>query len=68
MINVQDVRACYKVTVLSRVVLRISPDSQASQARNSPGLNPDELLNQDVKSNAVGLRRALNQYEIVTNV
>ena len=34
----------------------------------SPELNPDELLNQDVKSNAVGRRRALNQQEMVTNV
>jgi len=34
----------------------------------SPELNPDELLNQDVKSNAVGRRRALNQDELVTDV
>ncbi len=34
----------------------------------SPQLNPDEMLNQDVKSNAVGRRRAHNQEELVTNV
>ena len=34
----------------------------------SPELNPDEMLNQDVKSNAVGRRRARNQKELVTNV
>lgn len=34
----------------------------------SPELNPDELLNQDVKSNAVGRRRPRNQHELVTNV
>jgi len=34
----------------------------------SPELNPDELLNQDVKSNAVGRRRALTQHEMVTNI
>jgi transposase len=34
----------------------------------SPELNPDELLNQDVKSNAVGRRRAPNQHEMITNV
>ena len=34
----------------------------------SPQLNPDEMLNQDVKSNAVGRRRAHNQNELVTNV
>jgi transposase len=33
----------------------------------SPELNPDELLNQDVKSNAVGRRRARNQQELVAN-
>ena len=33
----------------------------------SPELNPDELLNQDVKSNAVGRRRAKNQQQLVTN-
>jgi len=34
----------------------------------SPELNPDELLNQDVKSNAVGRRRAPNQEELIKNV
>lgn len=33
----------------------------------SPELNPDELLNQDVKSNAVGRRRARNQPELVAS-
>lgn len=34
----------------------------------SPELNPDEVLNQDVKSNAVGRKRAHNQQELITNV
>lgn len=34
----------------------------------SPELNPDELLNQDVKSNAVGRRRPYDQAELVSNV
>jgi transposase len=34
----------------------------------SPELNPDELLNQDVKSNAVGRRRANDQSELLANV
>lgn len=34
----------------------------------SPELNPDELLNQDVKTNAVGRRRAIDQTEMMTNV
>ena len=34
----------------------------------SPEHNPDELLNQDVKSNAVGRRRAASQSELVANV
>jgi transposase len=33
----------------------------------SPELNPDEMLNQDVKSNAVGRRRARNQQELLAN-
>ena len=33
----------------------------------SPDLNPDEFLNQDVKSNAVGRRRARNQQELTAN-
>ena len=33
----------------------------------SPELNPDEMLNQDVKSNAVGRRRAKNQPELIAN-
>jgi hypothetical protein len=31
----------------------------------SPELNPDELLNQDVKSNAVGKKRTHNQKELL---
>jgi transposase len=34
----------------------------------SPELNPDEYLNQDVKSNAVGRRRARDAAELVHNV
>jgi len=34
----------------------------------SPKLNPDEMLNQDVKSNAVGRRRPADQREMVANV
>lgn len=34
----------------------------------SPQLNPDELLNQDVKSNALGRRRPANQTELITDV
>jgi transposase len=34
----------------------------------SPELNPDEMLNNDVKSNAVGRRRAKSQPELVENV
>jgi transposase len=34
----------------------------------SPELNPDEFLNQDVKSNAVGRRRPYTQAELITNV
>jgi transposase len=33
-----------------------------------PDLNPDELLNQDVKSNAVGRQRPRNQSEMIRNV
>ena len=33
----------------------------------SPELNPDEMLNQDVKSNAVGRRCAKNQGELIVN-
>jgi transposase len=33
----------------------------------SPELNPDELLNHDVKSNAVGRRRARNRQDLVAN-
>jgi len=48
-------------------------ESHASQIRlfflpgYSPELNPDEMLNQDVKRNAVGRRRAKNQPELITN-
>ncbi len=34
----------------------------------SPELNPDELLNQDVKTNAVGRRRAIDQADLMSNV
>jgi len=34
----------------------------------SPELNPDELLNQDVKTNAVGRRRATDQADLIANV
>ena len=34
----------------------------------SPELNPDEYLNNDVKSNAVGRRRASDPYELAANV
>lgn len=34
----------------------------------SPQLNPDELLNQDVKANAVGRRRAKDQTQLMGNV
>lgn len=34
----------------------------------SPELNPDELVNQDVKSNALGRRRPHNKEEMVTDV
>jgi transposase len=34
----------------------------------SPELNPDEYLNQDVKSNAVGKERPTNQREMISNV
>ena len=34
----------------------------------SPELNPDELLNQDVKTNAVGRQRAIDQADLLANV
>ena len=34
----------------------------------SPELNPDEYLNQDVKTNAVGRTRPLNRQEIIGNI
>lgn len=34
----------------------------------SPDLNPDEMVNQDVKSNALGTRRPHNQAEMIKNV
>lgn len=34
----------------------------------SPALNPDELLNQDVKSNALGRRRPVDQTELLGDV
>jgi transposase len=34
----------------------------------SPELNPDELLNQDVKTNAVGRRRPSDELEMISNV
>jgi hypothetical protein len=35
---------------------------------DSPHLNPDELLNQDVKSNAVGRKRAHSLSEMLSHV
>ena len=37
-------------------------------AEYSPELNPDEYLNQDVKTNAVGRRRKRNLEEMESNV
>jgi len=34
----------------------------------SPELNPDELLNHDVKANAVGRQRAKNKTEMIANI
>ena len=34
----------------------------------SPELNPEELLNQDIKSNAVGRKRTQNKKELEHNV
>jgi len=34
----------------------------------SPELNPDELLNQDVKANALGRKRAKDQKELIKNI
>jgi hypothetical protein len=34
----------------------------------SPELNPDELLNQDVKSNALGRRRPVDQWDLIGHV
>lgn len=34
----------------------------------SPELNPDEMLNNDVKSNAVGRKRAANKAQLLSNV
>ena len=34
----------------------------------SPELNPDELLNQDVKTNALGRVRPVNVQEMMSNV
>jgi hypothetical protein len=34
----------------------------------SPELNPDELLNQDVKTNALGRVRPVNVQEMMDNV
>ncbi|MGE0480346.1 MAG: transposase [Vicinamibacterales bacterium] len=34
----------------------------------SPELNPDQYLNQDVKSNSVGRRRARNADELIADV
>ena len=34
----------------------------------SPELNPDELLNQDVKSNALGRRRPANRTEMIAGL
>jgi transposase len=34
----------------------------------SPDLNPDELLNHDLKANAIGRKRARDEAELVANV
>ena len=34
---------------------------------DSPDLNPDEILNHDLKANAVGRKRAKNREELVAN-
>ena len=34
----------------------------------SPELNPDEILNQDIKSNAVGRKRAHNLREMINHI
>ncbi len=34
----------------------------------SPDLNPDEMLNQDVKANAVGRKRARNRPALMRNL
>jgi hypothetical protein len=34
----------------------------------SPELNPDEMLNNEVKSNAVGRKQAKTQQELVANI
>jgi hypothetical protein len=34
----------------------------------SPDLNPDEMLNQDIKANAVGRKRARTQSELMRNL
>ncbi len=34
----------------------------------SPGLNPNEILNHDVKSNALGRRRSANQIDMIAGV
>ena len=35
---------------------------------DSPELNPDELLNQEVKSNALGRRRPVDRQELIDNL
>lgn len=34
----------------------------------SPELNPDELLNHDIKANAVGRQRPKNQAQMIANI
>ena len=46
---------------------RISIDSRTLPSY-SPELNPDELLNQDVKTNALGRVRPVNVQEMMDNV
>ena len=35
--------------------------------RQSPDLDPDEFLNQDIESNALGRRRPVNQTAVISN-
>lgn len=65
--------------IIDRHPVHVSPKTTQWVRRNrqlrvyflpgySPQLNPDELLNQDVKTNAVGRQRPRDQWEMITNV